>query len=444
MAEIGRTRGWMTKQMPRVRRAIISTAAAIAGPVLLLTIAVTALKLTVDHHDADTSRLLLGAAGLLVAFVALYGLADLTSWSLHPFYKRRLSTAFALKRVRPGDDTRTQRRAVIERENERGIAVERDYGELVRLSDTALVDGPTLLVCAAANVSDPGATPPGRRVTSFTFSASTIGGSLVGALETATFEEAFGGNRRRESDLTLPAAVAMSGAAISPSSGKTGSRSLTFLMALANMRLGVWVPNPRWVAGRVKSRDRRGFKRPRPWHLLLELLGRNRIDGRYLYVSDGGHYENLGLVELLRRGCSQIYCFDASGGHTFTALGDAVAIARSELGVEIEIDPQPLMSVGDPLRAATNAIVGRFTYPNDDEGVLVYARNVVAPDAPWDVLAHQAEDARFPNDSTLDQLYTDQKFEAYRALGECAGTRAIKLMDEVPLSRRDRDRLAAA
>jgi len=426
-AELGRTRGWLARQTPRVRRAVVHSAAAVAGPLLLLTIAVAALAFAISHSD-EAGWLLGLAAGLLAAFFVLYVVADLTSWSLHPFYKRRLCTAFALKRVRPDDDERTRHRAVLSQEAEQGIAVERDFDDLVPLSKTALRKWPTLIVCAAANVSDSGATPPGRRVTSFTFSAHTIGGPLVGALKTTDFEDAFDGGRRAR-DLTLPAAVAMSGAAISPSSGKTGSRSLTFLMALANMRLGVWVPNPRWVAG-SNAHEQRRYKRPRPWYLLLELLGRNRLDARYLYVTDGGHYENLGLVELLRRGCKSIYCFDASGGHTFSALGDAVALARSELGVEIDIDPRQLVSEGEPLRAEANAIRARFTYPGGEEGVLVYARNVVSSSAPWDVRAHQLEDPRFPNDSTMDQLYTDQKFESYRALGERAGTRAIELMDE--------------
>ena len=433
-AELMRVRGWLSKLAPSLRRAVVLGAAAIAGPLLVLTIAAGALAYAVEHPGR--TDLLLLAAGLLAAFLILYHVADLTSWSLHPFYKRRLCTAYALKRIRPSDDPRTDHRAGLRHEERQGIAIERDFDNLVSLSDTALDDWPALVVCAAANVSDPGATAPGRRVTSFTFSAHTIGGPLVGAMKTTEFEHAFDGvgrashGDRRRRDLTLPAAVAMSGAAISPSSGKTGSRALTFLMTLANMRLGVWVPNPRWVAGAADAEKKR-YRRPRPWYLLQELLGRNRLDARYLYVSDGGHYENLGIVELLRRGCTQIYCFDASGGPTFAALGDAVALARSELGVEIHIDPARVISSGVPLRAQENVLRTRFTYAGGEEGVLIYARNVVCDASPWDVKAHQLKDPRFPNDSTMDQLYTDQKFESYRVLGERAGSRAIELMDDV-------------
>jgi rhodanese-related sulfurtransferase len=242
----------------------------------------------------------------------------------------------------------------------------------------------------------------------------------------------------------------MSGAALSPSMGKETRRSLRFLLALANIRLGVWVPNPRWVAyldakakteteaeTRGASKDRKSlrhelryFGRPRPGWLFQELFGRNRLDARYLYVSDGGHYENLGLVELLRRGCTRIFCFDASGGE-FAALGDAIALARSELGVEIEIDPTPLSPRGTPPTAKRATTTGTITYADGQEGFLVYARNVMPPDGPWDVRAYQLEDPDFPHDSTADQLYTDQKFEAYRALGTAAATRAVERMREL-------------
>lgn len=108
--------------------------------------------------------------------------------------------------------------------------MERPFGQLVKLSKTGLdrASG-RLIVCAAANISEPDATPPGRRVTSFTFSCSTIGGPLVGAEPTARFEEVFKQQGGRRRDLSLPAAVAMSGAAIAPSMGKMSSPAFRFL-----------------------------------------------------------------------------------------------------------------------------------------------------------------------------------------------------------------------
>ena len=107
-----------------------------------------------------------------------------------------------------------------------------------------------LIVCAAANLH-PGATPPGRAVASFTFSPTAIGGPLTGAARTSRYEHL---PRNRKRDVTLPAAVAMSGAAISPSMGKATYRPMRFLLALANIRLGVWVMIRCTSTGRSPSR----------------------------------------------------------------------------------------------------------------------------------------------------------------------------------------------
>ena len=440
----------------RLRIVLAYIAVGIAGPLLALVVLVAVISKAMSSDTAQVWLPVIAGA----AFAAFYLAADLTSWSLHPFYKRRLCTAFALKRV-AGDVAG----------HKLPVAVEREYNELIRLSHTGVQIGdrpwPMLLVCAAANVSDSGATPPGRGVTSFTFSPTAIGGPLVGAISTAKMEATVHHSRHRA--FTLPAAVAMSGAALSPSMGKMTRRPLTFLMAMLNIRLGVWVPNPRrvdawrkrhplraaarrlgrrrlaawrvpdraltWIpfvgdelVARFRSRRKLINPRPHPSYLLRELLGMNRLNAKYLYVTDGGHYENLGLVELLRRGCTDVYCFDAGGGLGFAALGDAVALARSELGVEVEIDPSCLVPEGERQVAACDCVRGTITYPDGTAGTLVYARTVMTAAAPWDVHAYHDADRAFPHDPTADQLYTDQKFEAYRALGACAGAHAYALM----------------
>jgi hypothetical protein len=169
-----------------------------------------------------------------------------------------------------------------------------------------------------------------------------------------------------------------------------------------------------------------------PWYLVKEMCGWNSVNDRYLYVTDGGHYENLGLVELLRRGCNEIYCFDASGGRTLTALGDAIALARSELGVDVDdIDVEPLKEDDDERLATGCCATARIRFPKTEggtrpEGVLVYVRSVVTKEAPYDVQAFRLRDKAFPHHSTFDQLYDDQKFEAYRELGAHNARMALK------------------
>lgn len=452
-----------------VRLALAYAAGALFGPLLLLgvfamTVAIGMTETTRDgSHSVEWWIAGVGAA-VLALFALLYLVADLTTWSLHPYYKRRLATAFALKRIKLDELDAKEREGVEAVEPSlHGVAVERNFDDLVPISRTAVDETneiwPTLLVCAAANISDTAATPPGRAVTSFTFSANTVGGPLVGAIRTSQLEQAFDGGgttdgtasehfkercidivtarKHRRHDLSLLSAVAMSGAAISPSMGKMTAKPLRFLMALANVRLGVWVPNPRWVAA---DGENPVPSRPRPSYLVRELLGLNSVDAKYLYVTDGGHYENLGLVELLRRGCTDVYCLDASGvggdGAEFKTLGDAIALARSELNVEIAFsgeegeNPEELTPAEKEPLAKRDVVTATIQYPPGPNGVagpkgtLVYVRNTLTAKAPWDVRAHHESDPRFPNNPTVDQLYTDQKFEAYRALGAEAGSNA--------------------
>jgi hypothetical protein len=264
----------------------------------------------------------------------------------------------------------------------------------------------------------------------------------------------------------------MSGAALSPSMGKETRASVRFLLGMANVRLGVWLPNPRRMDAFVKlrsslrnevgdgvrknlkavlrpssfgadvheqavqnaERKERWMPRPTPRYLVKELLGWNSINDKFLYVTDGGHYENLGLVELLRRGCTEIYCFDASGGRVGAALGDAIALARSELGVEICFADNELENVQEKDGIAERRCArGTITYLRSDppvQGTIVYAPTVMTADLPWDVRAFKQRDGAFPHHSTMNQLFTDQKFEAYRVLGRYAGISAVNAMDE--------------
>jgi hypothetical protein len=173
------------------------------------------------------------------------------------------------------------------------------------------------------------------------------------------------------------------------------------------------------------------------------MFGLTSLDDRYLYVTDGGHYDNLGLIELLRRGCTTIFCLDAGGdrGGTYVALGEAVALARSELQVDIEIDPTPIIPDEKTRTSKHDFVTGRYRFcatPSrpapgsvvDDQstrwmGELVYCRAAVTADAPWDVRAFHERDKHFPYHSTFDQLFNDEKFESYRALGAHTARRAI-------------------
>jgi hypothetical protein len=217
-------------------------------------------------------------------------------------------------------------------------------------------------------------------------------------------------------------------------------------MALTNVRLGVWIKNPlhrgsartdaavarlpRWLA-RAATSIRTGWHEPGALYVLREALGGTRSTHRFIYLTDGGHWENLGLVELLRRRCTHVFCFDASADSAGAGLdlGRAIALARTELGADIDVDPGPVLPDETGLGADT-AVTGWVRYPSQQgDAKLVYARAVLTGTSSWDLHAFKARDARFPNHSTTKQVFSDEQFEAYRTLGYEAGCRAAELLN---------------
>jgi hypothetical protein len=163
------------------------------------------------------------------------------------------------------------------------------------------------------------------------------------------------------------------------------------------------------------------------------------LRGRWVYVTDGGHYENLGLVEALRRGATEIVVFDASGdkANTWTAFGEAVETARADLGVEIDLNPSCMKQSKKTRRAPMIVVEGKCRYPNGVEAKLWFCKLAMPEELPssWDVEAWQSRHPAFPNDSTAQQLYGDREFEAYRRLGELAAGTAMDLINGKPTLR---------
>jgi hypothetical protein len=375
-----------------------------------------------------------------VGVVVWQALTDVNRNSIHPFYKERLSTAFAVRRV-DADHAEQVR-----------------YARPIRLSEfandatgtEAVPRRPELVVCAAVNTDEEGVVPAGRGCAPFTFSSRRIGissgtmfeGEQTGANDalmrpTEDYEEAAGIRL-----MTLPAAVAVSGAAVSPAMGRMTRTPLRLLLGLANVRLGLWLPNPRNAdLPKAPRPDEKSPWRLVKWQLrqpgirslLRELLGRTGLHGRWIYVTDGGHFENLGLVEALRRGATEIIAFDASGDapHSWTAFGEAVETARADLGVQIDLDPTPMRPPSDGDRAPTLVVKGACTYPDGTRATLVLCKLAMPTQVPasWDVAAWATGHANFPHDTTAQQLYGDREFEAYRRLGELGGEKAVALID---------------
>lgn len=390
----------------RFRPFLLRLAALVAAPALLILTALLFASYGASFDgDFRQVTVVVVMAGWLVIFGAC---GDLNRWSLHPYYRERLRSAFAVNRQ--GEP--------------------RDEG-LVELPSGS--NDLRLIICATANLADARITAPGRPAVPWTFSADQMGSCPgTGCYSVEELPDRFDYLKK------VWTSVAVSGAAFAPAMGKM-SRPERFLMALGNLRLGLWYPNPIYFQPIEPGSEKHDFDfdwyqwhHPRLWYLFKEALGLHKLRDPWVYVTDGGHYENLGLVELLRtKRCREVYCFDAAGDatHTFDTFADAQRLARQEWQIEIDLDPRAMTDENGISKVGVWA--GTVNYPEGDPGWLVVAKLAVPLSAPFDLLDRARTLPSFPTHPTADQLYTDEKFEAYRALGHHLGREALAIGGEL-------------
>jgi len=237
------------------------------------------------------------------------------------------------------------------------------------------------------------------------------------------------GSKQRgcEDGISLGSAMAISGAAASPNMGFYSQPALAFLMTLFDVRLGWWIGNPM-----KENKWRHGGPGVGFYWLLRELLGSTSDESEYVYLSDGGHFENLAVYELVRRGCKLIVASDAScdPGGGFGDLHNAIERCRTDFGVEIEVDVSNLKRQAG--LAPNHFAVGKIHYSSspDDDGVIVYLKPTLVATDPADVLGYNAVNPNFPDDTTANQWFDEAHFENYRDLGQVTGSAAEKTIRE--------------
>jgi hypothetical protein len=233
-----------------------------------------------------------------------------------------------------------------------------------------------------------------------------------------TAEHASVGALAGNEPLTVGLAVATSGAAASPNMGYHTSPLLSFLMAVFNVRLGWWLRNPGLVEKWTDSTLGLSL-----FQLLSEMFGLTTDRNAWVYLSDGGHFENLGLYELVRRRCRYIIACDAGqdGALTFEDLGNAIEKCRADFGVDIEMEVKRIRLDAATRYSAWHCAVGTIRYDHADAaetpGTLLYIKSSLTGNEPADVLRYAALHAEFPHESTGDQFFDESQFESYRALG---------------------------
>ena len=332
---------------------------------------------------------------ILVADVAVivygYVFLNINLTSPHRFYRDQLAMAYLLK---PG----------------KGEPIVDDLQKLSELGDSC--KAPYHLINASLNLAGSKRSDlRGRNSDTFLFSKCFCGSPVLGYFPTKDWEALDG-------HLNLGTAVAISGAAAAPIMGMSSIHRASFLLALLNVRLAYWLRSakpatkpfwPSWI---------KVFGGPGPSYLIREMFGRVDEKGDYVNVSDGGHLENLGIYELLRRRCKFIIAIDGECDPQLTcgSLTQVCRFASIDFGIDIRIRLSDLLLNSTSVSAAHFAF-GTIAYPGGEKGFLLYIKSsVTGNEAPY-ILAYRAKHADFPHESTAKQLFDEHQFEAYRALG---------------------------
>lgn len=266
-----------------------------------------------------------------------------------------------------------------------------------------------------------------RKAESFTVSPLHSGTAYKGFRKSSEYAGGTSGD-----GITLGTAMAISGAAASPNMGYHSSPSITLLLALFNVRLGWWLGNP-GKEGEQTYKDEGPSTAILP--LAQETFGLTTDDKPWVYLSDGGHFENLGLYEMVRRRCRLIVTIDAGcdPDFQFEDLGNAVRKIFIDLGVRIEfpelglLKNHPRTKHFERVKPANIPYytIGTIHYAAADgtgcaDGYVVYLKPAIHNTGETEgaaVCSYAAASPAFPHEPTADQWFTESQFESYRALG---------------------------
>lgn len=405
----------------------------------------------------------LGLWSLIILVLSFYSwlFVDVNTTSIHRYYRDHLVKAFVAQKNTDGESTR------------------KTY-DVPKLSALNLSHSPYPLINVTVNINRfENQYKNGRGAGFFFFSPEYCGGVRTRYISTKTLEEiAF--------DLDVGTAMAISGAAISPNMGRLTNRLLAFILAILNVRLNYWLPNPFKIITQIEETQEAEIKEPitagtgavkagaimplmekqgisafvpqtakkawqpvnnfdlkrnrvGPIYLIREMLGLLDTRCRYINLSDGGHIENLGIYELLRRQCRLIIVGDGECDKnlTFEGLAEVMRLARIDFGFNIVMDGLDEIRSGDQQYA-----VGTIYYSKYRTGKLIYLKSNLGGDynleASLDPDLYRSSADRdddqlfdnnayiahyrkthpdFPQESTADQFFDETQFECYRALG---------------------------
>lgn len=406
----GRTQpqGWLSRLL------VVGPQALAYGTVFLAVGGVGAGLIRVNGSDWFSWWVSTAATGTVLVF-ALFIEPD--RFGLHGFYRDRLARAFlgARRTDLPGGN--------------RGTEFEDQDDLLLNRLETR----PLHLVCCAVNDLS------GDRVETLSRGARSATLSRHGL--------AVAGCWAPRPAVTLASALTASAAAFNSNMGSVSTRLgpvVSFLMSALNLRLGLWDRHP---AAAVAE-----FRRWPGVLLFREMFGLTSAKSqtahgtdselsvwdRDVHLSDGGHFDNLGLYELVRRHCRYVIVSDcgADPSVAFDDLGNAIRRIREDFGVDIQIDIDPLRPAGESGYSEQHVAIGSIKYSHIDRGILIYLKPALTGDEPQDVRQYRTHNGAFPHESTVDQFYDEAQWESYRRLGQHSAERAFAFAHEQGLTGR--------
>lgn len=354
-------------------------------------------------------------------------LLNINKISLHLFYRDRLSRAFLIQH---DSDTPPENAMPFERLSTN------DQIQLDTLYDNESTTGPYLILNANLNNKKevPRDDPEGvfRTGESFIFSKYWCGSNRTGYIQTADY-------KKRDPHINLATAVAVSGAAANIGMGSSSMGIIRLLMALLNIRLGYWAPNPDLPVS--KTKQLLFGKTPGTWTLFKEMFGIYSHDGSYINLSDGGHFDNSGVYELLKRRCKYIIVADAEADPQmrFQALAYIIRLSHIDFGIRIDINLSDLKPDKESRLSGKHCVVGTIRYPetgqlNEEFGYLFYCKSSLTGDEPPHLHEYRVKHPSFPHQTTADQWFDEQQFEAYRELGYHVARESLRPISEVSMA----------
>jgi GNAT superfamily N-acetyltransferase len=407
------------KLKPRLPQVLAYSVVTLAVLMMVVSLAWWQVQTTMTIVGMPAVRAFVIGAALVLLLAAVFFHPN--RLGMHEFYRGRLARAYpgaanqhsAVAGTAAGDDGEPVR------------GTEEMTGDDFAITDLA-ENRPVHLVCCAAN-----------DLTPFEPLASLQRGS-----DSAVYSaHAFSVGRcwrtwQNQTPPTLGGAITASGAAFNSMMGAYSKRfgpASVFLMAALNLRLGRWQRHPH------ADRRRPDGERLLPGVLFLkELFGMSSATDDDVHLSDGGHFENMALYELLRRRCRYIIAADcgADPDFAFDDAGNLVRRAREDFGIEIRIDLSPLRP-GPDGAARQPMVAGDIHYPDGVTGVLLLFKPTLIGNEPADVTQYRSRNAAFPAESTGDQFYDEAQWESYRRLGQFAAETAFAFVQRDPELRAD-------